>query len=1050
MFQKNLNYKFLYRAWEKLHGGRYGEKNSDELHRFHHREERIDGTTKGQYRFELPNGKIQVVSYKQMGEEYLAKVNYLGRDQAKDSCLGLGKDCARNEEEIEIENFDVDYDYVENEGKFGTPVHASELLRPLKSANPHNVPKPISADTIYSKPTPIPYQPPTTQSYIPITTKPPQSLYKNVDIDKGVMYGINNQVAIAYNYGGPSTGTGVEIGGLVYESSKQPENYEHKNKPYFDPVANVVPLKPVKPISTTQSHPEYYIPSSNQEGRGNKHYRFHSDTPQRTPVHNRLNSADISQSSYAVTTYPTSVSEYPPSIQLPAKKPAFDDGVQGYHKASISSYGTVPSQPKQHSQFKNIPPLPQNPLLPTYGNQGITSNAQDSVQSLHLDLCPPSQSHKLPDCNSKLPSFSYDKQDTPHLPPTPQNNPSRKPSRGQSPIIHNGFSEASNSNFNNLPLNSNHQSVPHTQNTRQYSTNPVLQNFVPPNNNHQHQTLRTSQFLQNSAVESITAYGPPHSKFSESFTAPGKVHVDQKSVSYFRQQASDSPQPTSYREPNYIRPPSIHEDVPEIILPTYGEAAVASILSLPSYGPPRKIATTSANSKFRNHLEGSRFSKREKSLPVDHHRPVTDTATTFRPSYMPIFVKRPDASLDPPYRDLPSMLTVSDDKYRSSMLAGMLENYYFENYGRPNIYGASLPASIMRNMLDTLLLYESALQGHLTPPNFESFNTNFPTAKSYSNIHQDFIRPVTSSLTHGNPAFPISSKGNFMNNLLGKPPKNIPLAVHPSSSASTSKNRNILPPSITSPRISAYPNFQKHTAKKKSINIADTLELLRESEQLFRNGNFGFTPIVIKQNSKTGKENGTAYQETLPFENYSSSSWIPSKRQNLNQDNEFEKFKFGPQLAPSPFRSLSESGDSMKPSTSSFKAIEPLFRDSFDIPREPDESQSTLVLAYDPHATKDPPQYPPVGDPNYRTSIIRFPDSDIKPLPNPPLDIERISYSSVENDFVWYHDSQLQRRDDSFEEFSRLFHSSGEEDRIPFHPLIQSLINEERMSEEIK
>ena len=104
-----------------------GDKESDDRHRFHHREQKLDGNTKGQYRFDLPSGKIQVVSYKQTGDEYLAKVNYLDSDKSHNSCLGLGKKCTDPEGDIQLENFDLDYDYTENEGRYGSPVHASEM-----------------------------------------------------------------------------------------------------------------------------------------------------------------------------------------------------------------------------------------------------------------------------------------------------------------------------------------------------------------------------------------------------------------------------------------------------------------------------------------------------------------------------------------------------------------------------------------------------------------------------------------------------------------------------------------------------------------------------------------------------------------------------------------------------------------------------------------------------------------------------------------------------------------------------------------------------------
>lgn len=470
ILQAGLNYEFLYRAWDELQEGRYGRPKL-ERHRFHHREERRNGTTKGQYRFRLPHGKVQVVSYKQMKDEYLAKVQFLNGDE-DNNCLGVKEGCTLGLKEINVGSFEGHIAQKSHKSPYHSKIpqflqstsqiHQNNRITSTPSQieqinyEPTNV-NPISTTRrpTYSKTASFSTSQSPPALFIKSTdvTKSP-GLYKNIKTNSGVMYGINNQVVVAYNYG--SGIPKLKFGDAPYKddsreslednNTKKPQNDEtvsnnngknmnEKIKAYFDPIIIDVPLKYFPPQTKPQGHSDYYIPSDKiitivhaqgdkrtlktqlSRGQLNRFSLMHERRNRANNFRNLTNLPKIHQSKSPGATYSTPISTQNPSSEtfyyIPqnsgqkSKVPEQNIYVppQSLHEPPPhSTYLTQTYEPPPQSIYilQSHEPPPQNIYVP----QSLEPPAQNIYVPQQSSLEPPQQntyvlqSHKPPSQNT--------------------------------------------------------------------------------------------------------------------------------------------------------------------------------------------------------------------------------------------------------------------------------------------------------------------------------------------------------------------------------------------------------------------------------------------------------------------------------------------------------------------------------------------------------------------------------------------------------------------------------------------------------------------------
>lgn len=290
-----MNYEFLYRAWEDLQDIRYGLPKL-QLQRFHHREERKNGSTTGQYRFRLPHGRVQVVSYRQMNDEYLAKVAYLSEEDDNE-CLGIEEGCVLGYGDIDVGSFEGDVVALADE-KSTNEKHSEYTTANIPRTQQYS-PKFTSPTTFQTTTSYLQTEPPIIstskqnnpkyfhpKSSVPLFIQPTDikkspGLYNNIKKNSGIMYGINNQVVVAYNYGSgiprfnfsfDDENNRPDVMKSSYkiinpknrsQSSKNIRNFMNERmNAFFDPIVTDVPLKYFPPGVSAQGHAEYYIPSN--------------------------------------------------------------------------------------------------------------------------------------------------------------------------------------------------------------------------------------------------------------------------------------------------------------------------------------------------------------------------------------------------------------------------------------------------------------------------------------------------------------------------------------------------------------------------------------------------------------------------------------------------------------------------------------------------------------------------------------------------------------------------------------------------------------------
>ncbi|XP_018027256.1 uncharacterized protein LOC108682575 [Hyalella azteca] len=382
---RKLNYEFLYRAWEDLNEGygRYGDGRL-QRQRFHHREERSDGQTKGQFRLRLPNGRVQIVSYQQMDDEYLAKVAYLLPDLDND-CLGIDTGCALGLDRLEVGPF---------ESRNGDVKKADFTEEDYKTDHSLRYPSSISENPGYQLTSKQLHQektfekkPSTFAGFVhpqyPSVAPLPNNLNKNSfttesifqDMkNSGLVYGINKQVFVANGYNQlpqvnfdpdariiiPLPDKSDRQGGTIEGKKNTGHERSKKMRPYFDPLLRDVPKKKIPSRFSLQGRPEYYIPGKViiNPPMGHTIYANPSATPQTEHRPQKFEHGyvrDFHALGHTLTAEPMKI--IPPTTYRP---PYFPVAINGDDPGISSSRFQIPNIYHPSNAANESPPLKSN------------------------------------------------------------------------------------------------------------------------------------------------------------------------------------------------------------------------------------------------------------------------------------------------------------------------------------------------------------------------------------------------------------------------------------------------------------------------------------------------------------------------------------------------------------------------------------------------------------------------------------------------------------------------------------------------------------------
>ena len=382
---------------------------------------------------------------------------------------------------------------------------------------------------------------------------------------------------------------------------------------------------------------------------------------------------------------------------------------------------------------------------------------------------------------------------------------------------------------------------------------------------------------------------------------------------------------------------------------------------------------------------------------VNRQHPNIDTgisATTYKPPYIPIFIKRPTQPIDSIYLHLPPLRKPAI-KSESALIS--VDDFKVDDNQKNLFYGdVTFPTRASKVKDKTRLAFKQETYDNRMKAS--KFNIN----SKGSNSEQTLIQPfsiefeILQSITEKpsvSPTFDnsLNIDSYFNNNeaistTTFKPPHFVtdPNLFIPQTKTTHSPLIFVTP--------AARSSIQHVTPVKSLINFDTTPKNFLEQSNIATS----FHPISAANSVSTVSVPKTSIAR-IPHLKISSSErenkldFLPSTpdiKFELNDSRfipssfPFVTSKIVPTGSPVPKAELSISESTLeethqfKPLSTNREEVSILQIDKSDIDKEVSES-ITQIPPYNPHFSRPPPQYPPLGNPNHRTSFIRFPDTKV-------------------------------------------------------------------------